>query len=144
MGFLPICRRAASMPHPFGLFPTNTPVLDAANGRKARYCATSVRNPPLFQSFQLLTASSVSCHTCGQLMTTVGNAIMSALHKLLFVDDEQDLREIVLEYFGTQYQVSTAENAEAARAVFKNAPPTVAILDVRMLGEDGLSALKSP
>jgi len=42
MGFLPICRRAASMPHPFGLFPTNTPVLDAANGRKARYCVTSV------------------------------------------------------------------------------------------------------
>jgi len=27
----------------FGLFPTNTPVLDAANGRKARYCVTSVR-----------------------------------------------------------------------------------------------------
>jgi len=42
MGFLPICRRAASMPHPFGLFPTNTPVLDAANGEKARYCVTSV------------------------------------------------------------------------------------------------------
>ncbi len=33
MGFLPICRRAASLPHPFGLFPTNTPVLDAANGK---------------------------------------------------------------------------------------------------------------
>jgi|GEM_PF-2948802 len=44
MGFLPICRRAASMPHPFGLFPTNTPVLDAANGRKARYCVTSIIN----------------------------------------------------------------------------------------------------
>jgi len=29
-----ICLRAASMPHPFGLFPTNTAVLDAANGRK--------------------------------------------------------------------------------------------------------------
>jgi hypothetical protein len=42
MGFLPICRRAASMPHPFGLFPTNTAVLDAANGRKARHCVTSV------------------------------------------------------------------------------------------------------
>jgi len=41
MGFLPICRRAASMPHPFGLFPTNTAVLDAANGRKARYWVTS-------------------------------------------------------------------------------------------------------
>ena len=44
MGFLPICRRAASMPHPFGLFPTNTPVLDAANGRKARHCVTSVNS----------------------------------------------------------------------------------------------------
>jgi len=32
-GFLPLCRRAASLPRPFGLFPTNTPVLDAANGR---------------------------------------------------------------------------------------------------------------
>jgi len=34
MGFLPICLRAASLPHPFGLFPTNTAVLDAANGSK--------------------------------------------------------------------------------------------------------------
>jgi hypothetical protein len=34
MGFLLICRRAASLPHPFGLFPTNAAVLDAANGRK--------------------------------------------------------------------------------------------------------------
>jgi len=49
MGFLPICRRAASMPHPFGLFPTNTPVLDAANGRKARYCVTSVSYYQLLQ-----------------------------------------------------------------------------------------------
>ena len=36
-GSLPLCRRAASLPHPFGLFPTNAAVLDAANGRKARY-----------------------------------------------------------------------------------------------------------
>ena len=43
MGFLPICRRAASLPRPFGLFPTNAAVLDAANGRKARYCVTSVK-----------------------------------------------------------------------------------------------------
>jgi len=45
-GFLPLCRRAASLPRPFGLFPTNTPVLDAANGRKARYCVTSVNHYP--------------------------------------------------------------------------------------------------
>ena len=34
-GFLPLCRRAASLPRPFGLFPTNAAVLDAANGRNA-------------------------------------------------------------------------------------------------------------
>jgi hypothetical protein len=44
MGFLPIYRRAASMPHPFGLFPTNTPVLDAANGRKPYHYIMSVNN----------------------------------------------------------------------------------------------------
>jgi hypothetical protein len=42
MGFLPICRRAASMPHPFGLFLTNAAVLDATNEKKTRYCVTSV------------------------------------------------------------------------------------------------------
>ena len=40
-GFLPLCHRAASMPHPFGLFPTNTAVLDAVNGIILRYCVTS-------------------------------------------------------------------------------------------------------
>ena len=52
MGFLPICRHAASLPRPFGLFPTNTPVLDAANGRKARYCVMSVSSF-IYQSFVL-------------------------------------------------------------------------------------------
>ena len=64
---------------------------------------------------------------------------MPELHTLLFVDDEQDLRDIALEFFGTQYDVRVAESAEAARQVFQKSPPHVAILDVRMPGEDGLS-----
>jgi len=64
---------------------------------------------------------------------------MTALHKLLFVDDERDLRDIASEYFGTQYQVATADSAAAARAAFDAAPPDVAVLDIRMPGEDGLS-----
>ncbi|MCX7098439.1 MAG: response regulator [Methylococcales bacterium] len=64
---------------------------------------------------------------------------MTELPKILFVDDEQDLRDIALEYFGIQYKVMTAESAEAARKVFQMTPPNVAILDVRMPGEDGLS-----
>jgi len=64
---------------------------------------------------------------------------MPELHTLLFVDDEQELRDIALEYFKTQYNVKAAESAEAARQVFQTSPPHVAILDVRMPGEDGLS-----
>ncbi len=33
-GFLPLRQRAASLPHPFGLFPPKAPVLGAAYGRK--------------------------------------------------------------------------------------------------------------
>ncbi len=64
---------------------------------------------------------------------------MMELPKILFVDDEQDLRDIALEYFGIQYKVMTAESAAVAREIFKQSPPNVAILDVRMPGEDGLS-----
>ena len=34
-GLLPTCRRAASLPRPFGLIPTKPAVLGAANGGKA-------------------------------------------------------------------------------------------------------------
>ncbi len=37
-----LCHLAASMPHPVGLNPINTAVLDAVNGIKTRYCVTSV------------------------------------------------------------------------------------------------------
>ncbi|AMK78131.1 hypothetical protein A1342_02990 [Methylomonas methanica] len=33
-GFLPLRQRAASLPHPFGLFPPKAPVLGAAYGTK--------------------------------------------------------------------------------------------------------------
>ncbi|MFT3734962.1 MAG: response regulator [Rhodocyclaceae bacterium] len=64
---------------------------------------------------------------------------MSALPRLLFVDDEQELRDIALEYFAPQFSVRTAGNAAEARAALAQQLPEVAILDVRMPGEDGLS-----
>lgn len=67
---------------------------------------------------------------------------MTSIPRLLFVDDEQDLREIAREYFGTQYVVDTAEDAAAARSAVAAARPDVAILDIRMPGEDGLSLAK--
>ena len=60
--------------------------------------------------------------------------------RLLAVDDEPELRTLLAEYFGRQgFEVVTAANAAAAREHFAEAPPALAILDVHMPGEDGLS-----
>jgi two-component system phosphate regulon response regulator OmpR len=59
---------------------------------------------------------------------------------LLVVDDESELVEILAEYFtGLGYTVSGANSAAAARDVFAASTPDLAILDLRMPGEDGLS-----
>jgi DNA-binding response OmpR family regulator len=67
---------------------------------------------------------------------------MGVIHmqKLLVVDDEPELVEILVEYFqGQQYQVTGVLSAEAARLSFKQDVPQLVILDLRMPGEDGLS-----
>jgi len=59
---------------------------------------------------------------------------------LLVVDDEPELCDILAEYFGAQgFDVHTAACAAEARDIFNHDIPQVAILDIRMPGEDGLS-----
>jgi len=59
---------------------------------------------------------------------------------LLVVDDEKELCAILVEYFtGQGYAVDSASVAGAAREVFAGRVPDLAILDIRMPGEDGLS-----
>ncbi len=59
---------------------------------------------------------------------------------ILIVDDEPDLREVLEEYFAAQgYTALSAESAAAARALAAVHPVDVALLDVAMPGEDGLS-----
>lgn len=59
---------------------------------------------------------------------------------LLVVDDEPELRGLLSEYFGRHgFQVRVAENAAAARAQLARELPDLAILDVNMPGENGLS-----
>ena len=60
--------------------------------------------------------------------------------RIIVVEDEPDLREAVAEYLGASgYDVDTAENAAAARALLEAQSFHLAILDIAMPGEDGLS-----
>ena len=59
---------------------------------------------------------------------------------LLVVDDEAELSSLLAEYFGRQgFRVLTAANAAAARTIVATEAPEVAVIDVHMPGEDGLS-----
>ena len=59
---------------------------------------------------------------------------------LLIVDDEAEVREVLVEYFAAQgYAALGAENAAAARASAAARGVDLALVDVHMPGEDGLS-----
>ena len=65
---------------------------------------------------------------------------MSPKATILIVDDEPDLREVLEEYFLAQgYIALSAASATAARALAAARPVDVALLDISMPGEDGLS-----
>jgi DNA-binding response OmpR family regulator len=65
---------------------------------------------------------------------------MSPKATILIVDDEPDLREVLEEYFVAQgYTALSAASATAARALAAEHPVDVALLDIAMPGEDGLS-----
>lgn len=59
---------------------------------------------------------------------------------LLVVDDESELLSVLDEYFVQQgYRVLTAADAAAARTILAGEEPQVAVLDVHLPDEDGLS-----
>ena len=59
---------------------------------------------------------------------------------LLVVDDEPELRGLLAEYFGRHgFVVRTAQDAAQARELIASALPQLAVLDINMPGENGLS-----
>ncbi len=59
---------------------------------------------------------------------------------LLIVDDEPEVREVLQEYFGAHgYATLGAGDAQAARALAARQPFDLALLDIHLPGEDGLS-----
>lgn len=60
--------------------------------------------------------------------------------KVLLVDDEAALREPLADYLSRQgFVVSQAASAAEARSRVRDDPPDLALLDIMMPGEDGLS-----
>jgi two-component system phosphate regulon response regulator OmpR len=65
---------------------------------------------------------------------------MSQPATILIVDDEPDVREVLQEYFATHgFEVHGAADSAAARAIIQARPVDVALIDIHMPGEDGLS-----
>src|SRR5437868_2194809 len=66
-----------------------------------------------------------------------------SLGKILVVDDEQSVVEVLSEYFAGQgYTVETASNGEQALATVATYHPAIVLLDVRMPGIDGVEVLR--
>jgi DNA-binding response OmpR family regulator len=90
------------------------------------------------------TSAALSIH-CGLNHGYPGEDAMSddegqSRPTLLVVDDEPELRSLLSEYFGRHgFDVHTAADAAAARGAVAEAVYALAILDVNMPGENGLS-----
>ncbi|RZL35898.1 MAG: response regulator [Rubrivivax sp.] len=66
------------------------------------------------------------------------------LPTVLLVDDEPELRALLAEYFGRHgFEVMQAGDAAAARAQVAERVPDVAVLDINMPGENGLSLARA-
>jgi two-component system response regulator (stage 0 sporulation protein F) len=66
-----------------------------------------------------------------------------ALGRILVVDDEAPVREVLTEYFSSHgYTVDTASNGNDALATIRRDRPDLVLLDVRMPGIDGVEVLR--
>jgi two-component system phosphate regulon response regulator OmpR len=65
---------------------------------------------------------------------------MSQRTTILLVDDEAEVREVLAEYLGARdYDVIGAQNAAEARTLLGRHAVDLALIDINMPGEDGLS-----
>ena len=65
------------------------------------------------------------------------------MHKLLVVDDEQDICDFVQNFFRERgFQVFTALNGDEALSIAKRENPELVLLDIKMQGMDGIAVLK--
>ena len=69
-----------------------------------------------------------------------GTEVVSPKATILIVDDEPDVRDVLEEYFVAHgYTTIGAENALTAKEMVERHPVDLALVDINMPGEDGLS-----
>ncbi len=61
--------------------------------------------------------------------------------KILVIDDENDLRQLLAAVLGERYAVSEAASGAALKKLFPSPPPDVVLLDVKLPDADGLDLL---
>jgi DNA-binding response OmpR family regulator len=65
---------------------------------------------------------------------------MSSNGRVLIVEDDREIREMVAEYLGDKgYEVHQAESGSDMRLAVERELPDVVLLDIRLPGEDGLT-----
>ena len=68
---------------------------------------------------------------------------MEKMGRLLLVDDDEDVRSMLLEYLGVHgFEVDAVDSGVAMRETLSRMAPDVVLLDLRLPGEDGLSLLR--
>ena len=68
---------------------------------------------------------------------------MNQAAEILIVDDEADIRQLLRVYLGTQgYRCSEAEDAGSARRSLERARPDLALVDLGLPDEDGLTLIR--
>jgi CheY-like chemotaxis protein len=65
------------------------------------------------------------------------------MKRILIVEDNEVVQDILRQFFEGRYQVQVAGNASQALSIIVRSAPDVALLDIKMPGLDGLSFLKS-
>jgi CheY-like chemotaxis protein len=64
------------------------------------------------------------------------------MKRILIVDDEPELTDVVREYLQDSYEIAVANSGPAALAAYQQARPDVVFLDINMPGPSGIEVLK--
>ncbi|MDO9081708.1 MAG: response regulator [Humidesulfovibrio sp.] len=66
-------------------------------------------------------------------------------HAILVIDDEERVRELLLEYLGEfdEFELRGAGSAEEALALLRQRPAALSVVDIRLPGMDGADFIKT-